>query len=231
MKLTSKEIFEKALKTVKNPDDILELHAKTYEILKMQKERYYRDRLEELLSDSEITDKDKQKIEKVLLKKVIVNDVEYTNPMEEISIKIRQSVQPLSGSLAELCVEYKIQREGLEEKNDYVKRKDHTDFTIYYKRDKSKMHRIEVKNVSLRERATRGLKFDGDSLAGFFNQPNEFTEENVSVIDKNLKQTGGYCYIPIETLESIKSKKIERFKDINKLGKDMKYFSLKGVMP
>ena len=48
MKLTSKEIFEKALKTVKNPDDILELHAKTYEILKMQKERYYRDRLEVL---------------------------------------------------------------------------------------------------------------------------------------------------------------------------------------
>jgi hypothetical protein len=40
-------------------------------------------------------------------------------------------------------------------------------------------HRIEVKNVKIRERATRGLLFDGDSLFGFFDDESEFTESNV----------------------------------------------------
>ncbi len=231
MKLTSEEIFNKALENLKNENDILELHKKTYEILIKEKEKYYKYELENFISALKISDEDKEKIKEAFLKKRMVNNIEYSNFMEEVSIKIRQSVQPLSGSIAELCINYEIQKEGLIKDRDYVRRKNHTDFTIYYKGDKNKIHRIEVKNVSLRERGTRGLKFDGDSLAGFFNQPTEFTEENINVIDKSLKNTNGYCYVPKGTLDYIKSKKGKRFKDINELGKDMKYFSLNGIMP
>ena len=151
--------------------------------------------------------------------------------MEEVAIRVRQSIQPLSGSIAELCINYELEKKDLKKGKDYDRRKNHTDFTIYYVKDKTEIHRVEVKNIALRERGARGLKFDGDSLAGFFNQPEEFTEENIKVIDDNLTDTTGYCYLPITTLEYILSKGGERFKDINELGKDMKYFSLNGVMP
>ena len=151
--------------------------------------------------------------------------------MEEVAVRVRQSIQPLSGSLAELCVEFALKNEGLKLNENYDRRKKHTDFIIYYIKDKNKIHRIEVKNVSLRERGSRGLKFDGDSLAGFFNQEKEFTDENIKVIDDNLNYTKGYCYVPINTLHFILSHGGKRFKDINKLGEDMKYFTENGFMP
>jgi len=231
MKLTSEEIFRKALEEINNKDDILEIHAKTYEILKKEKEKYYKIELDAFLSRINISQEDKEKIKNALLSKRETNNKEYSNFMEEIAIRVRQSIQPLSGSIAELCINYEIEREGLKKGIDYDRRKNHTDFTIYYKNNKTKIHKIEVKNVALRERATRGLMFDGDSLAGFFNQPEEFTDENIRVIDRNLVGTNGYCYVPINILNYVKQKNGKRFKDINKLGKDMKYFHENGVMP
>jgi hypothetical protein len=67
-------------------------------------------------------------------------------------------------------------------------------------------HRIEVKNVKIRERATRGLLFDGDSLFGFFNDESEFTEPTVELIDNLCAKTGGYCYMPHATLNKIPHK-------------------------
>lgn len=231
MKLSSDDIFKKALSSVDNKNDILEIHEKTYEILKEEKEKYYKTELDEFLSHIDMPQEEKIKVEDALLKKRKIDNKEYSNFMEEIAVKVRQSIQPLSGSLAELCVEFELNTEGLKLNETYDRRRQHTDFIIYYIKDKSKIHRIEVKNVSLRERGSRGLKFDGDSLAGFFNQEKEFTDENIRIIDNNLKDTKGYCYVPINTLNFILSKGEKRFKDINKLGKDMKYFTLNGVMP
>jgi hypothetical protein len=231
MKLTAEDIFNKALKEVIKDDDILEIHTKAYEILKIEKEEYYKTELNNFLSTINISKEDKEKVKNALLSKREVNNKVYSNFMEEIVIGIRQSIQPLSGSIAELCINYALEKEGLINHKDYNRRINHTDFTIYYKNDKTKMHRIEVKNVALRERGTRGLNFDGDSLAGFFNQPKEFTDENIKVIDKALIDKNGYCYVPITTLKYIKQKNGKRFKDINKIGKDMKYFHENGIMP
>jgi hypothetical protein len=87
-----------------------------------------------------------------------------------------------------------------------------------------------MKNVSLRERATRGLAFDGDSLLGFFNQPNEFTESNVEVFENLCIKTGGYCYVPPKILEVIPYK-TKRFKPNNQFGEDMAVFAKTGKMP
>lgn len=238
MVLNSKEIFEKAIKSVVNSNeenDIVRIHEKSYEILKKEKEKYYKQEIENLLNSIDIPTEIKIKIEKAFLDRRILKktfkNVEYSNYIEEIVIKIRQSIQPVSGSIAELCINYLLEKEGLRKKEDYDTRKNHTDFIIYYKDDPNKIHRIEVKNVSLRERGTRGLKFDGDSLAGFFNQTNEFTEENIKLIDSQLYQTGGYCYVPKKTLDHILNKGGKRFKDINSLGRDMKNFNLNGFIP
>ena len=187
--------------------------------------------LEKFLSSIDIPKDEKIKVENALLQKRKIDNIEYSNFMEEVAVRVRQSIQPLSGSLAELCVEFALKNEGLKLNEDYDRRKKHTDFTIYYIKDKNKTHRIEVKNVSLRERGSRGLKFDGDSLAGFFNQEKEFTKENISIIDDSLNDTKGYCYVPSNILNYILSKGGKRFKDINKLGEDMKYFNLNGLMP
>ena len=231
MELSSDDIFKKALTIVNNKSDILAIHAKTYEILKEEKEKYYKTELEKFLSSVDIPEEEKIKVENALLQKRKIDNKEYSNFMEEVAVRVRQSIQPLSGSIAELCVEFELNNQGLKLNENYDRRKNHTDFTIYYIKDKNKIHRIEVKNIALRERGARGLKFDGDSLAGFFNQPKEFTDENIHMIDNNLNETKGYCYVPINTLNFIKSKGGQRFKDINDLGKDMKYFSLNGIMP
>ena len=149
----------------------------------------------------------KEKIEKELLKPIIVEDKEYSNFMEETSRRISQTFQVISGNLAELCVERELNKIGLKTNIDYVRKKERTDFIIYYRVNgkQTKKHRIEVKNVKLRERGARGLAFDGDSMVGFFDQPSEFTESNIEIIDEHCKKTGGYCYIPSETLKFLSS--------------------------
>jgi len=93
----------------------------------------------------------------------------------------------------------------------------------------SKKHRVEVKNVALRERGTRGLKFDGDSIIGFFNEPSEFTNENITIIDQHCVGTGGYCYLPPDTLQAIKQKfHPRRFKSNQDFASDIKKFVEQG---
>ena len=60
--------------------------------------------------------------------------------------------------------------------------------------------------MKIRERATRGLLFDGDSLFGFFDDESEFTESTVELIDDLCVKTGGYCYMPPATLNKISHK-------------------------
>ena len=195
------------------------------------KSKYYKGKVDEFLSTIKIGEKDKKKVRKGLLKSIIANGVKYDNIMEEASRRISQSFQPLSGQIAELCVERELIRVGLKKNVHYTKRKKRTDFIVYYPNIENAKaeHRIEVKNVKLRERGVRGLVFDGDTMFGFFNSPVEFTQNTVEIIEKACKSTGGYCYIPPLTLNKIPYKS-GRLRPNTIFGQDMRRFVRKGKL-
>ncbi len=189
---SAEDIFKEILSTY--PDiDVNSLHAKTYELMVSYRSRYYEIRVDELLRDLNLPKEVHDKVKKKLLEPITVNNKKYSNFMEEVSRRISQAFQPISGYLAELCAERELQRAGLVRDLHYTRRKERTDLIIYYPDVNSckTRHRVEVKNVSLRERATRGLAFDGDSLFGFFNQLREFTESNVKILDDLCKRIMG----------------------------------------
>jgi hypothetical protein len=226
--------------------NINELHEKAYRLMILHRSKYYERRVNEILSTLNLPKYDLEKVKEKLLEPITVGEITYSNFMEEVSRRISQSFQPISGQLAELCAQRELERAGLREGVNFTHREERTDFTIYYPQVQrfslknyasanfqakpTKKHRIEVKNVSLRERATRGLAFDGDSLLGFFNQPNEFTESNVRVLENLCIKTGGYCYVPPKILEEIPYK-TTRFKSNTQFGEDMAAFARTGKMP
>lgn len=232
-------IFAEALKNTPN-GDVNSLHSATWEILKKYISDYYQRKIDDFLAKMDLDDETKKKIKNGLMEPVIVDNKEYSNFMEETAVRLRQSVQPLSGQLAELCVENELKRSGLILNFHYTKRQERTDFTIYHPDIKSKKstHRVEVKNVCLRERGARGLKFDGDSLFGFFNEPDEFSDSNIEVMDKLCTETNGYIYVPPNLLEEINSRltkerkgKPKRFKPNIRFGQDMAAFCRTGSIP
>jgi hypothetical protein len=189
-----------------NPNlDINSLHAEVFNLMVYYRLRYYEVGVDSFLSKLDLPDKLRRQIKQKMLEPVQVADKEYSNFMEKISRRVSQAFQPISGNVAELCVERELTRIGLVKDVNFTRRRERTDIIVYYPdthRAKSR-HRIEVKNVKLRERATRGLLFDGDSLFGFFNDEREFTESNVKVIDSLCAKTKGYCYIPPATLSKM----------------------------
>ena len=230
---SSSEIVEEAKKNDPKAD-INKIHAKTFELIKKYRQEYYKNKVKDFLFRENLIDipgEISMKIEKELLKPIKVGDIKYSNFMEETSRRISQTFQVLSGNIAELCVERELIKAGLKFEIHYNKKVERTDFIMFYpeKDGFKKRHRIEVKNVKLRERGTRGLAFDGDSMIGFFNQPSEFTASNVEVIEKHCKKTNGFCYVPPETLKNIKSKN-SRFKSNLEFAKDMKKFVEIGVI-
>jgi len=232
---SAKEIIEKAKSQEPNAD-INQLHLLAFHLMLKYKEIYYQDKVNDFInreSLSTLPDNVKLKIKQELLKPVKGGDILYSNFMEEASRRISQTFQTISGSIAELCVEKELIENGLKLGVNYLRRKEHTDLIIYYPTvsNYSKKHRIEIKNVSLRERGTRGLQFDGDSLIGFFNNPSEFTDSNIKIIDEYCKKTQGYCYIPPQILEKIKDKIInKRFKSNTAFVSDIKKFIEKGTI-
>lgn len=230
---SSIEIVEEAER--ENPEaDLNKIHSKTFELIKKYRQEYYKNKVDDFLSREDLIDIPKEmriKIEKELLKPIKVGDIEYSNFMEETSRRISQTFQVLSGNIAELCVERELKRAGLKLGIHYTKKANRTDFIIFHP-DKDafkKKHRIEVKNVKLRERGTRGLAFDGDSLIGFFNQSSEFTFSNVEIIENHCKITGGFCYVPPDALKKINHKN-SKFKSNIEFAKDMKRFVDNGII-
>lgn len=213
------------------PIDLNDLHSKTYTLMIKYKESYYRNKVDKFLATTTLKEPELSEIRKKMLMPIKVDNVIYSNFMEEASRRISQAFQPLSGNIAELCVKAALDEVGLIEKVHYLRKKNRSDFTFYYPdvNHVKKQHRLEVKNVKLRERGARGLVFDGDSLMGFFDSPEEFTEDNVRVIDENCLKTNGYCYLPPNTLQRIKYK-TKRFKSDLNLAKDMKEFVQKGII-
>lgn len=166
-----------------NPNfDVNSLHAEVFNLMVDYRSKYYEASVDSFLSELDLPKELQTKIKRKMLKPVMVGDKEYSNFMEEVSRRVSQAFQPISGNIAELCAERELIRVGLIKNSNYTKKRERTDITVYYpsiSRYKAK-HRIEVKNVKVRERATRGLLFDGDSLFGFFDDENEFAESNVN---------------------------------------------------
>ncbi|MGQ9468603.1 MAG: hypothetical protein ACUVTD_02060 [Nitrososphaerales archaeon] len=222
---SAEDIFREALRV--NPNvDVNTLHAKTFELMIHYRSKYCEKRVDEILTDLNLPRDIHLKVKEKLLEPIVVGDKEYSNFMEEVSRRVSQAFQPISGYLAELCAVRELERAGLRKNYHFTRRKERTDFIIYYPDlySRKARHRVEVKNVSLRERTTRGLAFDGNSLFGFFNQLKEFTESNVRVLEDLCIKTGGYCYIPPYTLSQIPYV-TTRFKPNTRFGQDMAAFA------
>ena len=231
---SSRELIEEALRS--NPNiDVNALHAKTFELMINYRSKYYESKVDAFLSRLSLLDvpiEVKKKLREEMLKPITVGDKEYSNFMEEASRRISQSFQPISGKLAELAAQRELDRVGLERNVHYTVREGRTDITVYHPNVSSgrARHRVEVKNVKLRERGARGLGFDGDSLLGFFDDANEFSRGNVDVIDDLCRERNGYCYIPPLTLAEL-SYRGARFRPNTQFGKDMSSFVQNGRIP
>lgn len=225
---SAQSIIEEALQ--QNPDiEVNSLHSQTFKLMLYYRSKYYEASVDKFLSELDLPDKIRSQIKQKMLKPIQVADKEYSNFMEEVSRRVSQAFQPISGNIAELCAERELHRVGLVKNLNYTRKQERTDLTIYYPTvsQYKRKHRIEVKNVKLRERATRGLLFDGDSLFGFFDDESEFTKSNVEVIDDMCTETGGYCYIPPSTLDNMQYRGI-RFKPNSAFGHDMSVFARTG---
>lgn len=232
---SAKEIIDEA-KKIKSSFGINQLHSASFELMLNYRKIYYNDKVENFLnrpSMHELTKEIKSKIAEELLKPIKGGDVLYSNFMEESARRISQTFQSISGNIAELCVENELLNAGLKIKINYERRKEHTDLIIYYPQMSSytKKHRIEVKNISLRERGTRGLGFDGDSMFGFFNDFTEFTDENIGFISNHCKKTDGYCYVPPAIMKDLGAKiRGKRFKSNETFTADVKKFIKTGLL-
>jgi len=228
---SAKSILSEVLKD--NPDiDVNSLHDKTFHLMIQYRSEYYEKRVDEILSELNLPYEIFRKLKRKLLEPIVVDGKEYSNFMEEVSRRVSQAFQPISGRLAELCAQRELERAGLKKDHNFTRRRERTDLIIYYPELLSyrAKHRVEVKNVSLRERATRGLAFDGDSLFGFFNQVSEFTESNVKVIESLCIKNDGYCYIPPDILRKIPYP-TTRVRPNTQFGADMAAFSKTGRIP
>jgi hypothetical protein len=216
--------------------DINQLHALTFNLMKKYRDRYYQDKVNEFIRRQSIVNLPKEtklKIKQELLKPIKGGDIWYSNFMEEASRRISQVFQPISGNLAELCVEKELIDMDLREKINYERKKERTDLIIYYPKltDFQERHRVEVKNVKLRERGIRGFQFDGDSMIGFFDDPNEFTITTIDLINEHCKKTGGYCYVPPLIFKKLENKlKTKKFKSNREFASDMKRFTKSGII-
>lgn len=237
---SAETIVEEAYNTLPKAD-LNSLHSATFKIMMKHKQEYYKKKVENFLNRTVVSrllsPKAKTSLTVEMLKPLSVSNarktIRYSNFMEEASRRISQVFQPISGNVAESCIEIKLREAGLKRDLNYKRKHKRSDFTFFYPnfKNSSDIHRAEVKNVSLRERGVRGLSFDGDSMVGFFNEAKEFTKETIKIIDKHCRKTGGYCYIPPEILKEILSKhNAKRFKSNDEFVSDMNRFVKSGTI-
>lgn len=187
--------------------DLNSLHAEAFNLMVYYRSEYYEASVDSFLSELGLPDKLRKEIKQKMLKPVVVADKEYSNFMEEVSRRVSQAFQPISGKVAELCAEKELTNVGLIKGINYTMKRGPVDIIVYHPNvhQFTVKHTIEVKNVKLRERATRGLLY-GDSLFGFFNDEGEFTERHIKEIDRLCEERGGYCYMPPATLQRLTPK-------------------------
>lgn len=212
--------------------EVNQLHRKTYEEIVRLKDLFYKNSVNEFLENIHLTEPVKNMLKKKILIPVKVRGKTYPNFLEATARGITQAVQPISGNIAEVCATVELQKNNLKENSHFKRKVGRTDLVIYHPNINfpKRTHRVEIKNVSFRERSTRGLAFDGDSLFGFFNNPNEFTKNTIEIIDELCLKNSGYCYVPPETLKGIKYSH-KRIRSNSRFGTDMQYFVAKGRLP
>lgn len=224
---SARTLIEEALRL--NPDfDINSLHANVFNLMIQYRSKYYEARVDSFLSGLDLPKEVKLTVKQKMLEPVVVGDKKYSNFMEEVSRRVSQAFQPISGKVAELCAERELNRIGLVKGVNYASGRPPRDIIIYYPTIHQPLskHAVEIKNVKLRERATRGLLY-GDSLFGFFDDEGEFTETQVKEIDRLCLERGGYCYIPPSTLDKI-TYKGKRMRPNTRFAQDMLSFSRTG---
>lgn len=240
-KFPSAETLVKEAYKVFPKADLNSLHSSTFKVMMKYKQEYYKKKVKDFLDRTHVSrllsPKVKASLATEMLKPLSVSNGKkttmYSNFMEEASKRISQVFQPISGNVAESCIEIKLREAGLKRDVNYKRKYDRSDFTFFHPdfKNSSGVHRAEVKNVSLRERGVRGLSFDGDSMIGFFNDAKEFTKDNIKFIDDYCRKSGGYCYVPPDILKEILSKhKAKRFKSNDEFVNDMKHFVKSGAI-
>ena len=231
---SARDLVQEAVRS--NPQaDVNGIHGLTYQLMLNYKSKYYESKVDSFLSRMTLADipsETKRRLREEMLEPLEADGVEYANFMEEASRRVSQTFQVVSGNIAELCVERELMNVGLRDRVHYRKKIERTDFVVYSPdlQNQRAKHRVEVKNVKLRERGTRGLAFDGDSMFGFFDSPQEFTLSNVQVIDSQCLSTKGYCYLPPSTLNQIPYR-TNRFKPNTQFAQDILYFIQNGRLP
>jgi len=236
MSILSAELaYSKALNEVPTSNMNL-LHELAYSFLQKQQRKHYKDEVDAFLKSLKLSSRTKTMLRRKLLQPVTVDGDDYSNFMEAIVERLKQSTKTTSGRIAEWCVQRELKKKGLREDEHFTIRKDKTDIIVYHpdmKRDKNR-HRIEVKNVKMRERAIRALFYRADSLVGFFDEEGEFGADRVKEINEYCRKNNGYAYISPLIYNFLKKNKqltrSTRFKLNTEIGKDMANFCKTGKL-
>jgi hypothetical protein len=233
--LSAKKAFSEALKRFPNAN-MNKLHKETYKLIQGQSQQHYEKRVDDFLKQFEFPISSKVILKRKMLEPVMAGGVLYANFMEEASRRLSQSKQTTSGYIAEWCVQRELQRSGLKKDEHFRVRKEETDIIVFYPciTSEEKRHRIEIKNVKMRERGIRGLVYDGDSIIGFFDEVGEFGSGMVNHVNKYCSEHNGYAYVsPLIYDFLMKNKQLTgntRFKLNTEIGKDMANFCKTGKL-
>jgi hypothetical protein len=233
--LSAKKAFSEALEGFPNVN-MNKLHEETYKLIQGQSQQHYEKRVDDFLKQFEFPISSKVMLKRRMLKPVTAGGVLYANFMEEASRRLSQSKQTTSGYIAEWCVHRELENRGLQKNTHFVVRKESSDIIVYYPNivTAKSRHRIEVKNVKMRERGIRGLMYDGDSIIGFFDEEGEFGSGAASEINQYCSNQGGYAYVSPLIYNFLKRNKQlpanPRFKLNTDIGKDMANFCKTGKL-
>lgn len=126
-KFPSAETFVKEAYRVSPNADLNSLHSATFKIMMKHKQEYYKKKVKVFLDRKSVSRllslKAKTSLAKEMLKQLSVSNgkktVLYSNFMEEASRRISQVFQPISGNVAESCIEIKLREAGLKENLNY----------------------------------------------------------------------------------------------------------------
>jgi hypothetical protein len=233
--LSAKQAYDQAL-SERPRSDMNWLHGRAYSFIKKQARKHYRHEVDAFLKTLKVSKPVMAVLRRKLLQPVTVNGTDYSNFMEAAVERLKQSNKSTSGRIAERCVQRELEKRRLTENKHFTIRKGGTDITVYHPsmaREKNR-HRIEVKNVKMRERGMRGLAYKADSLVGFFDDEREFGANRVREIDEYLRGTNGYAYVsPLVYNFLRKNKQLvsnTRFKLNTEIGKDMANFCKTGKL-
>ena len=233
--LSAKRAYVEALNEIPS-SNMNWLHERAYSFIQKQQRKYYEDKVDAFLNTLKLSSRTKTMLRRKLLQPVTVGEVRYPNFMEEAAKRLNQSTKVTSGRIAEWCVQRELEKKGLRENEHFTIRKEETDIIIYHPHMKryKKRHRIEVKNVKMRERGIRGLVYDGDSLVGFFDEEGEFGAGTVKKINEYCRKKNGYAYVSPLVYNFLRNNKQltsnTRFKLNTEIGKDMANFCNTGKL-